>query len=149
MVFRNFRINIIIRLLFILAGLVLIALWITGGHYLRAAYIAIILIGLLIELFLYIDRQNRNVANFFSALLHDDYSQHLTHTGKGKSFRLLFKTLNALNDNLTGHTQTNTRTFILRRIKRHKNLIQDIFWNTLTVIPDNNTDLMLLRPGNY
>jgi len=101
MVFRNFRIKIIIRLLFILAGLVLIALWITGGHYLRAAYIAIILIGLVIELFLYIDRQNRNVANFFSALLHDDYSQHLTHTGKGKSFRLLFKTLNALNEKMS------------------------------------------------
>jgi len=76
-------------------------MWIAGGHYLRASYIGIIVIGIVIEMFFYIDRQNRNVANLFSALLHDDYSQHLTRTGKGKSFRLLFTTMNALSEKMS------------------------------------------------
>ena len=101
MVFRNFRINIVIRILFIFAGLVLIALWVTGNHFLRATYIGIMVIGLVIEMFLYIDRLNRNLAGFFSGLLHDDYSQHLTQPGKGKSFRLLFKILNTLNEKMS------------------------------------------------
>jgi two-component system nitrogen regulation sensor histidine kinase NtrY len=101
MVFKNFRINVIIRILLILGGLILIAVWITEHHYLRGAYMGIFVIGLLVEMFLYIDRLNRNVANFFSALLHDDFSQHLAQQGKGKSFRLLFNILNALNEKMS------------------------------------------------
>ena len=90
MVFRSFRINIIIRILLILGGLILISIWISNVHYLRSVYAGIIVAGLVFEMFLYIDRLNRNIANFFSALLHDDYSQHLAQSGKGKSFRMLF-----------------------------------------------------------
>jgi len=101
MVFKNFRLNIVIRILGILAGLILVAIWITGDHVLRAIYIGLIVIGMVVELFLYIDRLNRNLSNFFSALLHDDFSQHFTQPGKGKSFRLLFRTLNALSEKMS------------------------------------------------
>jgi len=98
MIYTNFRINIIIRILLLIAILSLLALWLTGGHYLRSAYIGIVVIIQVAELFIYIDRLNSKLENFFSSLLADDYSIRLSDTRKGSSFRKLYDILNAIND---------------------------------------------------
>jgi two-component system nitrogen regulation sensor histidine kinase NtrY len=100
MIYTNFRINIIIRILLLLAILSLLAFWLTGGHYLRSAYTGILVVVQVAELFLFIDRLNSQLENFFSSLLADDYSIRLSKTRKGSSFRKLYDILNALNDKL-------------------------------------------------
>jgi nitrogen fixation/metabolism regulation signal transduction histidine kinase len=100
MIYTNFRINIIIRILLLIVILSLLAFWLTGGHYLRSAYIGIMVIIQVAELFFYIDRLNSKLENFFSSLLADDYSIRLSETRKGSSFRKLYDILNAINDKL-------------------------------------------------
>ncbi|KPK87738.1 MAG: hypothetical protein AMS27_01635 [Bacteroides sp. SM23_62_1] len=100
MVYNNFRLNIVIRILLIFIILAITAYWITGGHYLRTAYAGILIILLLVELFIYIDRLNRNLANFFSSILADDYSVHLSDFRKGRSFKRLYEILNAINQKM-------------------------------------------------
>ena len=100
MIYNNFKLNIIIRILLIFAFLTLFAFWIINGHYLRSVYIGILIIILIAELFIYIDRLNNNLSNFFSSLLSDDYSNRLSDFGKGRSFRKLNEILNAINDKL-------------------------------------------------
>ena len=100
MVYRNFRINIIIRIILIFAIMVLLTYWMVGGHYLRSAYIGVLIILLLAELFIYIDRLNRNLTSFFASLLADDYTVRLSDFRKGRSFRKLYETLNAINEKI-------------------------------------------------
>lgn len=100
MIYNNFKLNIIIRILLIFAFLTLLAFWIINGHYLRSVYIGILVIVLLAELFIYFDRLNNNLSNFFASLLSDDYSNRLSDFGKGRSFRKLYDILNAINEKL-------------------------------------------------
>jgi PAS domain S-box-containing protein len=100
MVYHNFRINIIIRIILLLAVLVLLTYWLVGGHYLRSAYTGILIILMLAELFMYIDRLNRNLANFFASILADDFSVRLSDFRKGRSFRTLYEILNAINEKI-------------------------------------------------
>lgn len=100
MIYNNFRINIIIRILLLLAVLSLLAYWLISGHYLRSTYIGILVIIQVGELFLYIDRLNSKLEIFFSSLLADDHSIRLSDIKKGRSFRKLYDILNAINDKL-------------------------------------------------
>lgn len=100
MIYNNFRINIIIRILILLAFLSLTAYWLTGGHYIRSVYACILVIILVIELILYIEKLNTRLANFFSSILADDFAIRLSDGGKGRSFRRLYDILNAINNKL-------------------------------------------------
>ncbi len=100
MVYSNFRLNIAIRIILIFSILVLMAFWIVSGHYLRTAYTGIVIILLLIEMFIYIDRLNRNLSNFFASVLADDFSVRLSDSRKGRSFYKLYNVLNAINDKI-------------------------------------------------
>jgi len=105
MVFKNFRINIIIRLLLMLAALVLLAFWLVHHHYLRSGYLSIAIIILVTELFYYTDRHNRDMSYFFSALLSDDYMVSIKDYQKGKSFTGLYKTMNEVRNRFTALTR--------------------------------------------
>jgi PAS domain S-box-containing protein len=100
MIYNNFRINIIIRILLLLVLLSLTAFWLNGGHYIRSVYIGILAIILVIELIFYIEKLNTRLANFFSSLLADDFTIRLSDSGKGRSFRRLYDILNAINNKL-------------------------------------------------
>jgi PAS domain S-box-containing protein len=100
MICNNFRINIIIRALLLLAFLSLTAYWLIGGHYIRSVYVGIMAIILIIELIIYIDRVNTRLANFFESLLADDFTIRLSDSGKGRSFKNLYDILNAINGKL-------------------------------------------------
>jgi nitrogen fixation/metabolism regulation signal transduction histidine kinase len=80
--------------------LTLLAFWIIGEHYLRSVYACIIVIFLMAELFVYIDRTNNALENHFSSILSGDYSNRLSGYKKGRSFQKLYETLNAINDRL-------------------------------------------------
>jgi nitrogen fixation/metabolism regulation signal transduction histidine kinase len=105
MVFKNFRINIIARLLVILAGITLLAFWLVHRHYLRTGYLSIAIIILVTELIYYTDRHNRDMSYFFSALLSDDYMVSIKDYKKGRSFTGLYKTMNEVRNRFTALTR--------------------------------------------
>ena len=96
--FKNFKINVIVRLGIIL-GLMAILFYFLflNEKYLRSIYVAAVLIFAIGELLRYIDKRNREVNLFLSSLLNDDYSLTFSNSDKGKSFSSLYQTMNAIN----------------------------------------------------
>ncbi|MCK4856248.1 MAG: hypothetical protein KAT31_18350, partial [Bacteroidales bacterium] len=74
MVYKNFRINIIIRIIILFAALSACALFIVQAEYVRLVYLAIMVILLVVEMFYYIDRINRDLSQFLISVLHDEYT---------------------------------------------------------------------------
>lgn len=97
MVFKKFRIQVIIRLAFILVtcGFFMYFL-IIDEKYIRSFYLGIIFVILLIEFFYYIDRSNRDMANFFQSILNADFTNVFNAEKKGKSFSCLYENMNRI-----------------------------------------------------
>lgn len=98
MSFRDFRFLIIIRLLLITAGLFGLLYF----SYIQLNYIRIFFIGLFIffvvmELFYFINRSNKDTSNFLQAIIHNDFTIKYSAQRKGKSFRQLYATFNQVN----------------------------------------------------
>lgn len=99
MVFRSFRLNVIIRLVLIVIAIAWLLYYaLVEPNYLRSVYLFIFFIFLLGELFYYFEKTNRDLANFLTSILQKDFSTHFSEAGKGKSFNLLYKTLNRINE---------------------------------------------------
>ncbi len=94
MVYKNFRINIIIRIIILFAALSACALFIVQSEYIRLVYLLILVVLLLVELFYYIDRVNKDLSQFLISVLHDDYTLAFKEQGRGRSFRGLYKAMN-------------------------------------------------------
>ena len=94
MVYKNFRLNIIIRIIILFAALSACALFIVQAEYVRLVYLAIMVILLVVEMFYYIDRINRDLSQFLISVLHDEYTLAFKEGGRGKSFRGLYKAMN-------------------------------------------------------
>ncbi len=94
MVYKNFRLNIIVRLIMLFAAITACALFIVQAEYIRLAYLAILVILLVVEMFYYIDRINRDLSQFLISVMHDEYTLAFKEGGRGKSFRGLYKAMN-------------------------------------------------------
>ena len=94
---KNFRVNVILRLLLITSLIVLLVYFImVDERYLRSVYLALFLIISLVEFVWYVDRTNRDFTSFLLALLQDDFTTKFSEKGKGKSFENLYKAFNAI-----------------------------------------------------
>jgi len=98
MVFKNFRLNIILRVLILLAIITLLAWCMAHGYYLRSIYIASAAIIFVIELIRYIERFNRDVKNFMTGLLQRDFTTRYQSMGQGRSLDELYHTLNRISE---------------------------------------------------
>lgn len=96
MVFKNFRFQIILRVIILTAFISVFAWCIVEELYLRSIYLGIGVIIILIEFFWYVDRFNRDVKMFMLGLLQSDFTTHYQRPGKGKSFDELYTTLNEI-----------------------------------------------------
>lgn len=94
--FRNFRLNIIIRVLVLLAALTACAVFIATSEPIRATYTGLLVLILIIEYFYYTDKLNRDLNQFFVSILHDDFTSVFRERGKGRSFRGLYETLDEI-----------------------------------------------------
>jgi nitrogen fixation/metabolism regulation signal transduction histidine kinase len=94
MVYRNFRLNIIVRIIILLGGLTACSLFIVRAEYIRLVYLAILVVLLVVELFIYIDRINRDLSQFLISVLYDDYTLVFRERGRGRTFRGLYKAMN-------------------------------------------------------
>lgn len=96
MVFKNFRFQIILRVLILTAFVVAFAWCIVNERYLRSVYLGVGVIVVLIEFVWYVDRFNRDVKMFMVSLLQRDFTTNYQQTGKGKSFDELYQSLNEI-----------------------------------------------------
>lgn len=94
---KNFRYNIIFRVLLIALLLALLIYFLlVSEKYLRSAYFAIFLIVAIVEFIWYVDRTNRDFAAFLLALLQNDFTTTFSETAKGKSFNELHSAFNQI-----------------------------------------------------
>lgn len=96
MVFKNFRLQIIIRIILLTLCLATLAWCIVHGLRLRSFYLGFAALALVTEMFWYIDRFNRDINTFMGSLLQRDFTTHYQETGKGKSFDALYQMLNRI-----------------------------------------------------
>lgn len=164
MVYRNFRLNIIVRIIILLAALSAIALFIVQAEYIRLAYLVILLVLLVVELFIYLDRVNRDLSQFLISVLYDDYTMVFRERGKGKSFRGLYKAMNDISlklKSLSREKETRSQ-YLLSLIEQVRvgiisyepsgrvHLVNKAF-NEMLAIPllKAGTDLKLTEPGLF
>ena len=104
---KHFQIQIIIRLLLLTVGLgLLLFYFFEDRNYIRLFFIAIFVFSVLIELFYYINRTNRDTKNFLQAILHNDFALKYSAHGKGKSFEKLYDSFNMVNEKLIAASQS-------------------------------------------
>ncbi|HTE32979.1 MAG TPA: ATP-binding protein [Chryseolinea sp.] len=96
MVFKNFRIQVILRVIILTLSTTVFAWCIAYHYYLRSVYVAVAGILILAELIWYIDRFNRDIKTFMLALLQRDFTTHYDDTKLGKSFDGLYGILNQI-----------------------------------------------------
>jgi two-component system nitrogen regulation sensor histidine kinase NtrY len=96
MVFKNFKLQIVFRVLLLTGAVTLFAWCIVLGYYLRSIYLAGAILILLVELVWYTDRFNRDLKNFLTSLLQSDFTTHFHTSGNGKSIDELYSMLNKI-----------------------------------------------------
>ena len=112
MIFKNFRYNIILRVVILFGCLVVLSIVLVNQQYIRAVYLSIAIIILLVEFFYYAEKTNRDLNQFISSILHDDFSASFSDFSKGKSYRSLYQSFNAINHKfraLTSEKETRSR----------------------------------------
>jgi two-component system nitrogen regulation sensor histidine kinase NtrY len=96
MVFKNFRVQIILRVILLTTGITLLSWCLAHELYLRSVYILVGVSILVLEFITYVDRFNRDVKTFMTSLLQRDFTTHYQSQGKGKSFDGLYDVLNRI-----------------------------------------------------
>lgn len=98
MSFKNFFLQVIIRLVLVATGLfgILYFSYIMV-NYIRLFFSALYTLIVLVELFYYIIRSNKDTRNFLEAIIHNDFTQKYSAERKGKSFGTLYETFNQVN----------------------------------------------------
>ncbi len=93
--FRNFRLNVIIRILMIMASVVvLLSIIRNTSLMISSATLIILIIWQVVSLVRYVERTNRKLSVFFDAVRHSDFSSSFSDQGLGKSFDELNQAFN-------------------------------------------------------
>ena len=97
MIRKNFKLNVLLRLAFICL-LISVTCWygFVEVNWLRATYLLLFCILAVAELFYFIDRINRDLSTFFTALLQNDFTTSFNEISRGKSYNKLYSTLNKI-----------------------------------------------------
>jgi nitrogen fixation/metabolism regulation signal transduction histidine kinase len=98
MVFKNFRINVIFRVLLLVVSIGLLAWCLVHERYLRSVYLAAGVCIVVGEFIWYVDRFNRDMKVFMVSLMQKDFTTHFQSTGKGRRLDELYSILNAISE---------------------------------------------------
>ena len=96
MVSRNFRLQIVVRVLILIAASFLLAWSLVTAHYLRALYAVAAVVVVVWEFLSHVDRLNRDFKSFLLSLLHNDFTIHFKSSGRSKTFDELYDALNRI-----------------------------------------------------
>ena len=108
---QSFRINITLRILFLIALVLALAYnFLFTPFYISMGILAIGIVLTFWSLILYVDRSNRDLTNFLQGLKFGDYTAVYSGRGKGKSFAGLYEAFEGVNrkfQNLTEEKEIN------------------------------------------
>lgn len=104
--FRHFKLRIIFYLLAISLGIFgLIYYSFIELNYIRMFFLGLFILLMLIALFYYINKTNRDLSFFLNAVLHDDFTTKYPENHKGSSFNELYKTFTKINQKFIRQSQ--------------------------------------------
>lgn len=90
MVYKNFRFNVIIRILFLGATIyLLLYLYLQTSLYATILIVAAIIVYQIYAMLLYVEKTNKDLTRFLQAIKYTDFSQSFSGTGLGSSFKQL------------------------------------------------------------
>ena len=99
MVYKNFIINIVIRIVLVLLVICLFAYFLLVNiDYIKASFALIVVIIVTGELIRYVNKSNRDFRDFINLLKSNDFSTRYNSHGKGSSFEKLYDELNELGE---------------------------------------------------
>lgn len=98
MAYKNFRANIIIRILLITTTLFFILYCFFQEYRITPYFIIVVLVLEVISLIKYIDRVNRDLAGFLESIRHSEFTRTFDLKGLGSSFRRLHEEFNQVMD---------------------------------------------------
>ena len=85
--FRNFRFNVVGRVLLIMISVVVLLSIISSREFvITSTILALMIIMQIMNLVSYVERTNRKLSVFFDAIRHSDFSSSFSDQGLGKSF---------------------------------------------------------------
>lgn len=95
MVFKSFRINVVIRVILLIASVLLLVYIIFNTSLNVSAFIlGLFIVFLIYELIAYIETTNKKLTSFLQSIKHADFSSSFTDRGMGKSFEELNNAFN-------------------------------------------------------
>jgi len=90
MVYKNFRINCLIRIILLGATIyLLLYLYLQTALYATMLIVAAIIVYQIYALLLYVEKTNKDLTRFLQAIKYTDFSQSFSGTGLGSSFKQL------------------------------------------------------------
>lgn len=98
MAFKNFRLQVIIRIILLITAIAITTWCLLHEYYLRGVYAGVAIAVVTVELIWYIDRFNRDVRSFLISLQQHDFTTHFQSTGRSRSFDALYDTLNRISE---------------------------------------------------
>jgi len=99
MIFKNFRINIIVRILLLAASVFLFFYALNTDFRIVPVLIGIVIVFLVFSLIRYVDRTNRDLTSFLESIRFSEFTRSFQIEGMGNSFNELNKAFNdVIND---------------------------------------------------
>jgi two-component system nitrogen regulation sensor histidine kinase NtrY len=95
MVFKNFRFQVIFRILLLVATIILIDYLIQNtGFWVSVSILILLSIFQLVSLIFFVEKTNRKLTQFLESIRHSDFTSTFSAVGKGRSFKDLSKAFN-------------------------------------------------------
>jgi nitrogen fixation/metabolism regulation signal transduction histidine kinase len=144
MAFKNFRINIILRVLILSLIIGVLTYCLYNELFLRSIYVAITLIIIITELIRYVEKTNRDFTSFLSALLQNDFTTTYAEKGKGKTFNELYKVFNQITNKFRSISEDKEAQFIFLSL-----LVEHVRVGILSIDDSNQIHLINQSMRSY
>jgi nitrogen fixation/metabolism regulation signal transduction histidine kinase len=130
MVFKSFRLNVVIRVIILIVSVLLLVFLFNSTQYTVSTFI----LGLLIlyqgyALVMYVEQTNRKLTTFLQSIRHADFSSSFTETGLGRSFEELN---NAFNE-------------VIEEFRKYRSQKEESFNYLLTVIQHVDIGMVVFK----
>ncbi len=150
MSFKNFRFNVVARVLLIVASVVLLISIYQRQEFIISSFILIALVGLQIfSLVRYVERTNRRLTVFLESIRHSDFASSFTDHGLGSSFDDLNLAFNEVIDEFKKTRAAKEEHFnYLQTVVQHVSIGIIVFRKDGKVDMYNNAIKRMLRLSN-
>lgn len=124
MIYRQFRVIVIIRILLLVASIfLLVYLTSLDRHGLSAIILTLLIIFQIWLLIVYVERTNEKLSQLFDSIKHSDFSTSFTDKGLGKSFKKLNHSFNEVIKEFKKHRAEKEENFnYLQTVVQHINV---------------------------